>query len=234
MATLRKGRLICKPPGRSCSSVPHPFGQYRNLASRRVGSPSALRKIFPDSKAELGFSGSHCIMFSGRAVSSSPLLTTAEIFTTPFLVRSSGTCPRIMSLSSSHSDPRTVPRLSRHPRRLEHCWQFRDMRVTTVYECITQSWWRAHQTRIAATVPQQECLVVLFGPTAIFSGLFSLRRVLLQVVNPSFTGAQPRKVPNSFAHVARDAFSFAFGLPYTPAFALAFPLGFSMGSCGHS
>ena len=39
----------------------------------------------------------------------------------------------IKSSSSSHSDPRTVPLLSKHPRRLEHCCRFRDLRVTTVH-----------------------------------------------------------------------------------------------------
>ena len=38
-----------------------------------------------------------------------------------------------MLLSWSHSDPRTVPRVSKHPRRLEHCWRFRYLRVTTVH-----------------------------------------------------------------------------------------------------
>ena len=96
-----------------------------------MGSLPAPRKIFPDFEAELGFSGIHCI--SGSAFASAPLSTTAEIFTIPFLVRSSATCPRIMSLSSSHSDPRTVPRLSQHPCSLEHCWRFRNFRVTTVH-----------------------------------------------------------------------------------------------------
>ena len=81
---------------------------------------------------------------------------------------------------------------------------FRVWRVTTVHpaslnECITQSWWRPHQTRFAAKVSQLECLVVLLGPTAFFVGVF-FGRILLQVINPSFTGALPRTVSNSSAH----------------------------------
>ena len=115
---------------RLCPSSVRPVTDLSPRAG--MGSPPAPRKIFPDFEAELGFSGIHCIMLSGSAFASAPL-STAEIFTIPFLVRSSATCPRIMSLSSSHRDPRTVPRLSEHPRRLEHCWRFRDLRVTTVH-----------------------------------------------------------------------------------------------------
>ena len=60
---------------------------HRPLASRTDGSLPAPRKIFPDFEAELGFSGIHCIMFSGSAFASPPLSTTAEIFTIPFLLR---------------------------------------------------------------------------------------------------------------------------------------------------
>ena len=35
--------------------------------------------------------------------------------------------------SPSHIDPRTMPRLSEHPRRREPCWRFRDLWVTTVH-----------------------------------------------------------------------------------------------------
>ena len=97
-----------------------------------MGLLPAPQKIFPDFEAELGFSGIHCIMFSGSVFQSAPLSTTAEIFTIPFLVRSSATCPKTTPVSSPHSDPRTVPHSSEHPRRLEHCWRFRDLRITTV------------------------------------------------------------------------------------------------------
>ena len=103
---------------------------HRPLASLKDG---ALWKMFPDFDAELGFSGIRSIMFPESAFASAPLLTTAEIITIPFLFRSPATCSRIMSVSSSHSDPRTVPRLSRHARRLEHCWRFHDLQVTTVH-----------------------------------------------------------------------------------------------------
>ena len=79
-------------------------------------------------------------------------------------------------------------------------------------ECITESWWRAHQTRLAVKVPKLECLVVLICPAFFFIGVFSFGRVLLQVLNPSFAGAQPCGVPNPSAHAAFDAFSFAFPL----------------------
>ena len=71
-----------------------------------------------------------------------------------------------------------------------------------------------------------ECLVVFFGRAAVFLGVFSFGGVLFQVVNQSFTGAQPRVVPNPSGHVACEAFSLAFGLSSTPAIALAFLLGF--------
>ena len=98
-----------------------------------MGSPPAPRKMFPDIEAALGFSGIQCIMFSGSAFASLPLWTTNRIFSVPLLVRSSACCPKIMSLPSSHSDARTVPRLSKHPLRLEQCWRFRDLCVTAVH-----------------------------------------------------------------------------------------------------
>ena len=110
-----------------------------------------------------------------------------------------------------------------------------DFAITTVHPAsldATQYWWRAHQTRIAAKVLQLECLVVLFSPAAVFIGVFSVGRVLLQVVDPSFTGASPCGVSSPSAHVACEAFSLAFCLSATPAFALAFLLGFLNGpSC---
>ena len=43
----------------------------------------------------------------------------------------------------SHSDPRTMPRLSQHPCRLEHCWRFRNFpghySKSSFTECITES-----------------------------------------------------------------------------------------------
>ena len=89
-------------------------------------------------------------------------------------------------------------------------------------ERITQSWWRAHQTRIADKVLQLECLVVHISPAAFFIGVFSFGRVLLQVINPSFAEAQPCGMPIPSAHVALEAFSFtfAFGLSSTFAFFL--------------
>ena len=90
-------------------------------------------------------------------------------------------------------------------------------------ECIMKSW-RTCQTRIAAKVPKLECLV-LCGPAAVLIGFFSFGRVLLQVVNPSTTGAQPRGVPNPSAHEACEAFSLTFGLSCTPCTCLS-PLVF--------
>ena len=192
-----------------------------------MGPAPAPRKILPEFEAELGFSGIRCIMFSGNAFPSAPLSTTADIFTIPFLLRSSATCPRIVSLSSSHSDPRTVPLLSKHPRRLEHCWRFHDLRVTT--ECITQCWCTAHQTRLANKVPQSECLVVLFGPAAVFVGVFSFRRVLLQVINPSCTGAQPRGVSKLLLRPLPLAFHPLLPLPVP--FSLGFPMALFLYPC---
>ena len=72
------------------------------------------------------------------------------------------------------------------------------------------------------SLPRQlECLVGLFHPATVFIGVFSFGRVLLQVVNPSFTGAPPRGVPNPSAHAACAALSLAFGRSSTPAFALS-------------
>ena len=51
----------------------------------------APRKISPDFEAVLGLGGIHCTF-------------------SPFLVRSSTTCHRIMNHSSFHSDPKTLPR----------------------------------------------------------------------------------------------------------------------------
>ena len=51
-------------------------------------------------------------------------------------------------------------------------------------------------------------------------GVVSFERNLLQVVDPSFTGAQPWGVSNPSAHVASEAFSLACGLSSTYAFAL--------------
>ena len=158
-------------------------------------------------------------MFSGSAFASAPLSTTAEIFTIPFLVRSSATCPRIMSLSSSHSDPRTVPRLSQHPRRLLAIQRFAGHHGPS----------RDHQTRLAAKVSRLWCLVVFFGPAFVFIGVFSFGCVLLQVVNPSFTRPQPGGVSNPSAHLAFEAFPLAFGLSSTLAFCLCpSPWDFSM------
>ena len=201
---------------------------HRPLASRRDGiSPPRLARSFLTFEAELGFSGIHCIMFSGSAFASAPLSTTAEIFTIPFLVRTSATWPKIVSLSPSHSDPRTVPRLSQHPCRLERGWRFRKFPghhgPSSLTEGITESWWRAHLARLAAKVSQLECLVVFCRPAFAFIGVFSFRRVLLQVINPSSTGAQPRGVSNPSAHVAFEAFFLAFGLASTLAFAFALP-----------
>ena len=99
-------------------------------------------------------------------------------------------------------------------------------------ECITQSWWRAHHTQLAAKVSQLECLVVLFGPAAVFIGVFSIGRVLLQVINPSFTGAQPRRVSNQSAHVAKP---FPLPLAFPPFFTLGFSMALPASSgCGHS
>ena len=98
------------------------------------------------------------------------------------------------------------------------------------------------QTRIASKVLQLECLVVLFSPATFFIGVFSFGRVLLQVFDPSFTGAQPCGVPDASAHVAFEALSLAFGLSSTFAVAFAFAfaslLGLSMAlpasfGCGH-
>ena len=113
LATLRRGRFTEQTSQtilRRCPSSDRP------LTSRRDGISPCASEDLP-------------IMFSGSA-------TTAEIFTIPFLVWSSATCPKIISLSSSHSDPRTMPRLSEHPRRQEPCWRFRDLRVTTVHPAL--------------------------------------------------------------------------------------------------
>ena len=84
--------------------------------------------------------------------------------------------------------------------------------LSSLTECITQSWWRAHQTKLAANVSQPEYLVVLFGPTDVFFGVFSLsRRILLQVTDPPLSlGRNLASVSNLSAHVAFEAFSFAF------------------------
>ena len=68
-------------PRLSCGSVLHPFDQ----------SPTSRLARF---EAELGFSGIHCIMFSGSAFASAPLLITVENFTISFLVRSSAMSSR--------------------------------------------------------------------------------------------------------------------------------------------
>ena len=134
-----------------------------------MGSLPAPRKIFPDFEAEMGFSGIHCIMFSERAFPSAPLSTTAEIFTILFLVLSSATCSNIMLLSSSHRDPRTVPRLSEHPRHREPCWRFRDLRVTTVHPASLN----ASRSPGGELIKRGPLPVVLFSPAAFFIGVFS-------------------------------------------------------------
>ena len=138
--------------------------------------------------------------------------------------------PKIMSLSPSHSDPRTVPRLSKHPRRLEHCWRFRYLRVTTVHppslntsrspggEPIKQeSLPRYPRWSVSSSSSVQQ-------PSSLVSSHSGAS--CSKSSNPSFTGPQPRGVPNRSAKVACEAFSHAFGLSSTLAFALAFPLGF--------
>ena len=115
--------------------------------------------------------------------------------------------------------PRTVPLLSQHPRCMEHCW------AVSRYAGLRGPW-RAHQTKLAAKVSQLKCLVVLFGPAAVFVGVFSFGRILLQVMIPSFTGAQSRRVSNPSAHAAFEAFSFAFDLSSTFAFPLPLPFAF--------
>ena len=118
----------------------------------------------------------------------------------------------------------TMPRLSEHPRRREPC----DFAICGSPRRITQSWWRAHQTRIAAKVPQLECLVVLISPAPFFIGVFSFGRVLLQVVNPILRWGTTLWDAQSLRTC--EAFSFAFGLSFTFAFAFAFPLGLFDGS----
>ena len=187
-----------------------------------MGCPPAPRKIFPDFDDELGFSGS--------AFASAPLSKTTEIFTIPFLVRSSATCPQnhVLVIVPQRSENRAaLVKAPTSPGALLAISLFAGHDgPSTFAEYITQSWWRAHQTRIAAKVLQMECIIFLLGPAAVFIGVFSFRRILFQVVYPSFTGTQPRGVPNRSAKVACEAFSHAFGLSSTLAFALAFPLGF--------
>ena len=157
-------------------------------------------------------------MFTGSAFASAPLSTTAEIFTIPFLVRSSATCTRIMSLSSSQSGPKTMPRLSRHPCRLEHCWRFRDLWVTTVHppllhasrsprgELIRQdSLPRYSSWSVSSSTSVQQPSSLVSSP----SGASCSR----SLTHPSL-GAQPRGVPNPSAHVACEAFSLAFHLGF--------------------
>ena len=141
-------------------------------------------------RGELGFSGIHRIMFSGSVFASAPLSTTAEIFTIPFLVRSSATCPKTMSFSSSHSDPRTVPLLSKHPRRLEHCWRFRDLRVTTVHPASLN----ASRSPGGELIKQDSLPRYPSWSVSSSSSVQQPSSLVLQVINPSFTGAQPRGV----------------------------------------
>ena len=111
-----------------------------------------------------------------------------------------------MSLSSSHSDPRTVPRLSKHLSRLLHCFSISRVAChhgsPSFAEYITQPGWRAQHTSIAAKITQLECLATVLDPTAVLIGVLTSERVFLQVINPSLNRAQPCEVSNSSAHAA--------------------------------
>ena len=87
LATLERGRFTGQTSQTILRLCPSSVRPVTDLSPRaRIGSLPAPRKIFPDFEAELGFSGIHCIMFSGSAFASAPL-STAEIFTIPFLLR---------------------------------------------------------------------------------------------------------------------------------------------------
>ena len=83
-----------------------------------------------------------------------PLSTTAEIFTIPFLVRSSAICP-----GSCRFHRPTVIREPCHACQSTHeqCWAISQFAghhgPSSFVDCITQPWWGAAQTRIVAKVP---------------------------------------------------------------------------------
>ena len=114
-------------------------------------------------------------MFSGSAFASAPLSTTTEIFTIPFLVRSSATCPQdhvVVTVPQRSENRAALVKAPTSPGALLAISLLAGHHgPSTFAEYITQSWWRAHQTRIAAKVPQMECLIFLLGPAAVFIGV---------------------------------------------------------------
>ena len=197
---------------RLCPSSVRPVTDLSPRA--RMGSHPTPRKIFPDFEAELGFSGIHCIMFSGSAFASAPLSTTANIFTIPFLLRSSATCSRIQSLSSSHIDPRTVPLFVGAP--------------TSPGALLSISRFAGHHGPSSfpgGELIRQDSLPKY--PSRSVSSSSSVEQPSSLVSSPSgasFTGAQPRGVSNPSAHVACEAFFLAFDLSSTSAFLLDFSM----------
>ena len=145
-----------------------------------------------------------------------------------------------MSLSSSNSDPRTVPHLSKHPRCLEHCWRFRDVRATTVHRApLTASRNPGGQFVIPASLPR--C------PSFGVSSSSAVQQPYSLVSSPSGASCSRSATHPSLGHNLAgcaipphtwDVRPLPCRLSSTPAFALAFPLGFSMTlpasvGCGH-
>ena len=114
----------------------------------------------------------------------------------------------------------TVSRLSEHKRRWEPCWRFRYLRVTTVHPAsLNASRGPGGELIKQESLPRYSSWSVSSSSSVQqVSSSFGVF-VLLQVVVPCFARAQPCGVPNPSADEANQAFSLAFGLSSTLAFA---------------
>ena len=154
----------------------------------------APRKILPHVEAAHSISGFHCVMFLAGAFSCASPWTALEIFTIPHMVRSLTTCPRIVSLSSSHVDKGTVPR---HDALLLISRSACRHGPPGFAKHNSRPGRRAHHTKITAKVRPLECLLVFLNPVPVLDGVLTLERFLHQVVGPSLRGAQPHEVAKS-------------------------------------
>ena len=133
------------------------------------------------------------------------------------LVGSTASCSRV-----AHLPLRDCRQWLRSPSVFSWCGRrFRDLRVTTIHQApLNASRHPGGELTTPGSLPKytSSSLVVFFGPIGVLISVVSFERNLLQVVDPSFTGARPCGVSNPSAHVAGEAFCHACGLSSTHAF----------------